>query len=216
MFSRGRKASERSPKRVRTAFETSTYDLYLLISTKESSEFGIIKMQTNDTLILKDDSFIIKEQKEIAKAGFLIKPIQVFNPFESLTFNKCTIAINGDKNLERGLRYILIDFNLAKIYVFVNKSFANNKNLSLQIGFVLVIGSKTEGSTGFTFSNNIIYASFIKCKRVTRAVLASELQARLSKVFYYSLHRFFFFYKYIIKLGTTKEKCLIIDIIVIR
>jgi hypothetical protein len=41
--------------------EILTYDLYLLISIKESSEFKIVKIQTNNTLILKDDSFIIKE-----------------------------------------------------------------------------------------------------------------------------------------------------------
>ncbi|PVH68997.1 hypothetical protein DL98DRAFT_439984, partial [Cadophora sp. DSE1049] len=71
--------------------------------------------------------------------------------------------------------YIFINLNSAKIYVFINKSFANNKNLSLQIGFVLAIGSETEKSTSFTFSNNIIYASFIKYKKVTRAVLVLEL-----------------------------------------
>ncbi|PVH80439.1 hypothetical protein DL98DRAFT_418331, partial [Cadophora sp. DSE1049] len=71
--------------------------------------------------------------------------------------------------------YILINFNLTKIYVFINKSFTNNKNLSLQIRFVLAIGSETEGSTGFTFFSNIIYTSFTKYKKVTRVVLASEL-----------------------------------------
>ncbi|PVH83472.1 hypothetical protein DL98DRAFT_615736 [Cadophora sp. DSE1049] len=263
--------------------ETSTYDSYLLISIKESSEFGIVGMQTDDTLILGDDSFIIKEQEEIAKAGFLTKPIQVFNPSESLTFNRCTIAINGDKlvnvekedykktyieqrargayiaiiyptaedvkalnlrlkwqieNLERGLRYILVDLNSAKIYVFVNGSFANNKDLSSQIGFVLAIGSETEGSTGFTFFSNIIHASFIKCKRVTRAVLASELYTIVAGVdmliFLATTANMvtdklgfprlptvvctdsLFFYECIIKLGIIKEKRLMIDIIAIR
>ncbi|PVH67718.1 hypothetical protein DL98DRAFT_555054 [Cadophora sp. DSE1049] len=63
-----------------------------------------------------------------------------------------------------------------------SKSFANNKNLSLQIRFVLAIGSETEGSTGFTFFNNIIYTSSTKCKRVTRAVLASELYIIIARV----------------------------------
>ncbi|PVH68998.1 hypothetical protein DL98DRAFT_439975, partial [Cadophora sp. DSE1049] len=76
--------------------ETLTYNLYLLISIKKNSEFGIVKIQTDDTFILGDDSFIIKKSKKIAKAGFLTKPIQVFNPSESLIFNRYTIVINGD------------------------------------------------------------------------------------------------------------------------
>ncbi|PVH67319.1 hypothetical protein DL98DRAFT_600668, partial [Cadophora sp. DSE1049] len=142
------------------------------------------------------------------------------------------------ENLERGLRYIPVDLNSAKIYVFVDGSFANNKDLSSQIGFVLAIGSETEGSTGFTLSSNIIHASSTKCKRVTRAVLASELYAMVAGVdMLISLattanmvtDKLGFprlptvvctdslsLYECIIKLGTTKEKRLMIDIIAIR
>ncbi|PVH68173.1 hypothetical protein DL98DRAFT_441815, partial [Cadophora sp. DSE1049] len=131
------------------------------------------------------------------------------------------------KNLEKGLQYILINFNLAKIYVFINKSFANNKNLNSQIKFVLAIGSETEKSTSFTLFSNIIYTSFIKYKRVTRAVLASELYtiiARVNILIFLATTTniitnklgflklitiictdFLFFYKCIIKLGTTKK-----------
>ncbi|PVH68067.1 hypothetical protein DL98DRAFT_442079, partial [Cadophora sp. DSE1049] len=134
--------------------------------------------------------------------------------------------------------YILVNFNLIQIYVFINRSFANNKNLSLQIRFVLVIESETKRSTGFTFSNNIIYTSFIKYKKVTRAVLASELYIIITGVnILISLATTaniitnklgfprlltvvctdsFSFYKYIIKLGIIKEKRLIINIIIIR
>ncbi|PVH73695.1 hypothetical protein DL98DRAFT_430896, partial [Cadophora sp. DSE1049] len=131
-----------------------------------------------------------------------------------------------------------INFNLVKIYVFIDRSFANNKNLSLQIRFVLVIGSKTEKSTGFTFFNNIIYTSFTKYKRVTRAVLALKLYTIIAgvnmliflvtttniitnklgflKLLTVVCTDSLFFYKYIIKLGIIKKKRLIIDIITIR
>jgi len=33
-------------------------------------------------------------------------------------------------NLRRGFRYVLVNLQLVKIYVFVDRSFANNKNLS--------------------------------------------------------------------------------------
>ncbi|PVH75996.1 hypothetical protein DL98DRAFT_642618, partial [Cadophora sp. DSE1049] len=123
--------------------------------------------------------------------------------------------------------YIFINFNLIKIYVFINKSFANNKNLSLQIRFVLAIGSETEKSTGFTFFNNIIYTSFIKYKKITQAVLVSELYIIITRVdiliFLATIVNiitnklgflklpiivytdFLFFYKYIIKLGIIKK-----------
>ncbi|PVH80071.1 hypothetical protein DL98DRAFT_549327 [Cadophora sp. DSE1049] len=164
--------------------ETSTYDPCLLISTKESNEFGIVGMQTDDTLILGDNDFLAKEQNGIAKAGFITKPIQVLDPSGSLTFNGYTITIDGDDlymsqkeatfdlsqmdNLGRGLRYIPVNLRSAKIYIFV--------------GFVLAIGTETEGSAEFTLSGNIIHTSFTKCKRVTRAVLASELYAIIAGI----------------------------------
>ena len=136
------------------------------------------------------------------------------------------------------MRYIPVDLYSAKIYVFVDGSFANNKDLSSQIGFVVVLKAETEGNTEFTLSSNIIHTSSIKCKRVTRVVLASELYAMVARidmlislattinivtnklglarlptvVYTDSLS----LYKCIVKLGTTKEKRLIINIIVIR
>jgi len=52
--------------------------------------------------------------------------------------------------------------------VFIDASFTNNKDLSLQIGYVLVLSDASNKA-------NIIHWSSIKCKRVTRSVLASEL-----------------------------------------
>jgi len=46
--------------------------------------------------------------------------------------------------------------------------FANNKDLSLQIGYVLILADAIKKA-------NIIYWSLVKCKRVTWSVLASEL-----------------------------------------
>jgi hypothetical protein len=292
--------------------ETSTYDPCLLISTMKSNEFGIVGMQTDDTLILGDDDFLAKEQDGITKANFLTKPIQVLLPSESITFNGCTLRLDGNdicvsqkgqgarlelidvnlrdykkvyveqrargayiamicqpeaifdlsvaaqhqdpteedakalnqrlqwqiNNAEKGLRYIPVDLHSAKIYVFVDGSFANNKDLSSQIGFVVVIGTETEGDAEFTLSGNIIHSSSTKCKRVTRAVLASELYAMVAGVdMLVSLSGTvnmvtkklglphlptvvctdsLSLYECIVKLGTTKEKRLMIDIMAIR
>ena len=50
----------------------------------------------------------------------------------------------------------------------MNASFANNKDLSLQIGYVLVLVDALNKA-------NIVYWSLIKYKRVTRSVLALKL-----------------------------------------
>ena len=52
--------------------------------------------------------------------------------------------------------------------MFSDALFANNKDLSSQIGYILVIADKKGNA-------NILYWSLTKYKRVTRSVLASEL-----------------------------------------
>ena len=52
--------------------------------------------------------------------------------------------------------------------IFIDLSFANNYDLSSQIGFVITLTDKNNKA-------NILHWLFIKCKRVTRSVLASEL-----------------------------------------
>jgi hypothetical protein len=45
-------------------------------------------------------------------------------------------------NQDRGLTYLPLPLQSAKLYVFVDGSFANNKDLSSQIGFVIVLGTE--------------------------------------------------------------------------
>ena len=52
--------------------------------------------------------------------------------------------------------------------MFIDFLFINNKDLSSQIGFVIALANLTNKA-------NIIHWSSIKCKRVTRSVLALEL-----------------------------------------
>jgi hypothetical protein len=141
-------------------------------------------------------------------------------------------------NIERGLRFIPIDLPTAKPFVFVDGSFANNKDLSSQIGYEIFIANEkaTEGS--FTMTGNIIHWSSTKCKRVTRSVLASEIYAMTSgvdmgiavnttmgmimaKLNLPSIPLVvctdsFSLYECLVKLGTTKEKRLMIDIMALR
>jgi hypothetical protein len=143
------------------------------------------------------------------------------------------------ENLDRGLRYVPVDLINAKLIVFVDRSFANNKDLSSQLGFVLMLVNKhTDVDNTFTICGNVIHYSSTKCKRVTWSVLALEIYSivngfdigiaiattlrmiteRLSLPAIplvictdsYSL------YECLVKLGTTKEKRLIIDIMALR
>ena len=54
--------------------------------------------------------------------------------------------------------------------MFTDASFINNKDFSSQIGYILVL-------VDITNKANIVHWSSIKCKRITRSVLASELYA---------------------------------------
>ena len=43
------------------------------------------------------------------------------------------------KNINRVLKFIKLDINTLQLLVFTNASFTNNKNLSLQIGYIIVL-----------------------------------------------------------------------------
>jgi hypothetical protein len=95
-------------------------------------------------------------------------------------------------NEGKGLHFIklqngsLSPGNALKLF---NSSFANNKDFSSQIGYVIVMANETVKLNGFSFTSsvegrkvinikgNLLHWSSIKCKRVTRSVLASELYA---------------------------------------
>jgi hypothetical protein len=72
-------------------------------------------------------------------------------------------------NQTRGLKYVGLDQTSLRLVVFTDSSFANNSDLFSQIGYVICLADATHA--------NILHWSSIKCKRVTRSVLAAELFA---------------------------------------
>ncbi|KAF2022611.1 hypothetical protein EK21DRAFT_105692 [Setomelanomma holmii] len=143
------------------------------------------------------------------------------------------------ENLDRGLRYVTVDLTEAKLMVFVDGSFANNKDLSSQIGFVLtLVNESTDTNNTFTIRGNVIHYSSTKCKRVTRSVLASEIYGMvngfdigiaiattlrmiterlgLPEIPLVICTDSYSLYECLVKLGTTKEKRLMIDIMALR
>jgi hypothetical protein len=63
-----------------------------------------------------------------------------------------------------------LDMSSLSLLVFIDASFTNNNNLSLQIGFIIILIDRNQ-------SVNILYWSLIKYKRVTHSILAFELYA---------------------------------------
>jgi len=64
--------------------------------------------------------------------------------------------------------FVKLDINILRLLAFTNALFTNNKDLLSQIGYILVLEDAL-------YRANIIYWLLIKCKRVTRSVLALEL-----------------------------------------
>ena len=143
-------------------------------------------------------------------------------------------------NAERGLRFIQLDLKKTALYVFVDGSFANNKDLSSQIGFIIVFGNERalDQKNTFQLRGNILHWGSTKCKRVTRSVLASEIYGMaggfdaayvLKTTITSILQRLdlppckmvvctdsLSLYQCLVQLGTTTEKRLMIDIMALR
>lgn len=131
------------------------------------------------------------------------------------------------ENSTRGLKFKQLHLPSTRLVAFADSSFANNKDYSSQIGFVVAMVDK-DGNA------NTIHWQSIKCKRVTRSVLASELYAfalafdhasalnqsiqailnqRIPLVLMTDSRSL---YDCLTKLNTTNEKRLMIDIMGIR
>ena len=295
---------------------TSSFDPCLLISN--SDLFGIVGLQTDDTLICGDEGFQDLEQEKLQEAGFTAKNKEKLAPDTPLLFNGCVLSIKDDvltirqkdqgkkiipvennkgkeeasihqqfieqrargayiasicqpeasfdlsiaaqhqdpnseevkalnkrlvwqrENVTRGLNYLPLDLSKSKLYVFVDGSFANNKDFTSQLGYIIVLATENvnEAVNTFNIKGNIIHWSSTKCKRVTRSVLASEIYgmvagADVGHVLGTTLEMImkklnlppiqqvlctdsYSLYECLVKLGTTKEKRLMIDIMALR
>ena len=289
----------------------STHNPCLLVTNK-AELFGIVGMQTDDTLFLGNKAFATLENDELAKAKLLAKLVEVLSTETPLIFNGGRLISDGNNitlvqkdqgdriklinpksesfkqayveqracgayiaticqpeaafdlsvaaqhqepthlevkalnkqlewqqnNKQRGICFIPTKLDTAKLFVFIDGTFANNKDFSSQIGFVIVLANESSTGDEFTVKGNIIHWSSIKCKRITRSVLALELYAMVHGVdiaiainttFKMITKQLgigeiptvickdsFSLYKCMVKLGTIKEKRLMIDIMAIQ
>ncbi|KAH8891085.1 hypothetical protein GQ53DRAFT_150472 [Thozetella sp. PMI_491] len=75
--------------------EISGYDPCLLI-TKPGKPFGLVGLQTDDTLNIGSSDFLQKEEIELAKAGFKVKPRSLLTLGIEGDFNGCYISLSED------------------------------------------------------------------------------------------------------------------------
>jgi len=302
----------------RLGMEASTYDPCLLITKTENKDtdmFGIIGMQTDDTLGLSTEKFVNLEEEQLHEAKFRAKPKEVLSVSTPLNFNGCMLSLKEDGSLQlrqkdqgkkirlvdlksvnrnkeymeqrargayigticqpetafdlsvaaqhqnptdeditalnkrlqwqidhtdRGLNMVELDLPTLKIFVFVDGSFAGNKDLSSQIGYTIILANEVtyKGEARFEIYGNLIHWSSTKCKRVTRSVLASEIYGMsggvdmaiavdttikkitdglgLATIPIVVCTDSFSLYECLVKLGTTKEKRLMIDVMSLR
>ncbi|RWA03359.1 hypothetical protein EKO27_g11746 [Xylaria grammica] len=143
-------------------------------------------------------------------------------------------------NQNRGLTFIPLDLRRTKLFIFTDGSFANNADMSSQLGFLIVLATehRTEQNLSFEIQGNIVHWNSSKCKRVTRSVLASELYGMVNGfdsaiALRTTIQKIVAtlgippipavlcsdsksLYDCLVKLGTTQEKRLMIDIMSLR
>ena len=69
----------------------STYNPYFLITTKKEV-FGLIEMQTDDTLILALEEFSVLKDNKFSKIKFFINPKEALALKTPLIFNGCVLT----------------------------------------------------------------------------------------------------------------------------
>jgi len=74
---------------------TSIFNLcFLIIAIR--TPFGIISMQTNNTIILGDDQFLALKEDELVKVNLIVKLKEKLNLITLLLFNGCILSLNKD------------------------------------------------------------------------------------------------------------------------
>jgi hypothetical protein len=69
----------------------STYDLCLLVIIIEDG-FSIVRMQTDDTIILADEYFLTLEKNELLNVKFITKLKEKLTSDSPLIFNGCVLV----------------------------------------------------------------------------------------------------------------------------
>ena len=74
---------------------TFIFNLCFFITTI-GTPFGIISIQTNNTIILKNDQFLALKKDELVKVNFITKLKEKLNFITILFFNRYILSLNKD------------------------------------------------------------------------------------------------------------------------
>ena len=75
-----------------------------------------------------------------------------------------------------------INLPTIKLFIFINRLFANNKDFSFQLKYKIIIINKSTRENNFIIYSNLIYQSLIKSKYITQSVLALEIYGMVGGV----------------------------------
>lgn len=90
----------------------SPYDICLLITKDSGENFGITRLQTDNTLNVRIEAFIKKEETKIIEAKFKAKTQTILKTCVSRNFNGCFMIIEVESIKQRYIKRVLTELTL--------------------------------------------------------------------------------------------------------
>ena len=86
------------------------------------------------------------------------------------------------EHFDRELTYILLNILTAKLFVFINGSFANNKDYNSQIRYEIIFANEITKNDEFIINGNLIHWNSIKSKRMIKNIFILEIYGMIGGV----------------------------------
>jgi hypothetical protein len=150
-----------------------------LINLIESTIITSARDKIRATLISRDQ-YIAQRARETYLTSIcqLEASFDLFHATQSTEMSKNDINARNKRlqwqiiNQTRTMRYVKLNQSTLQLVIFSDSFFANNRDLFSQIDYVICLADSIN-------TTNILHWFSIKCKRITRSVLAIELFAMI-------------------------------------
>ena len=86
------------------------------------------------------------------------------------------------KYLNRGLTYISLNILTAKLFVFVDGSFVNNKDYSFQIKYEIIFANEIIKIDEFIINENLIHWNSTKSKKMIKNVFTLKIYDMIGEI----------------------------------